>query len=68
MFVDDVISTGGTLTSIVKALRSLGAEVVDVLIVFEKTRERARMEAELGVAIKTLLPVDVVDGKVVERT
>ncbi len=68
VFVDDVISTGGTLTSIVKALRSLGAEVVDVLIVFEKTRERARMEAELGVAIKTLLPVDVVDGKVVERT
>ena len=67
VFVDDVISTGGTLLAIVKALRTLGAEVVDVLIVFEKTREKARMEKELGIRIKTLLTVDVVKGKLVER-
>jgi len=67
VFVDDVISTGGTLLAIVKALRTLGAEVVDVLIVFEKTREKARMEKELGIRIKTLLKVDVVKGKLVER-
>lgn len=68
VFVDDVVSTGGTLTAIVTALRSIGAEVVDALVVFEKTRERARMEAELGLRIKTLLAIDVVDGKVVART
>lgn len=67
VFVDDVISTGGTLVSIVKALRSIGAQVVDVLIVFEKTREKRRMETELGLKIKTLIAIDVVDGKVVER-
>ena len=67
VFVDDVISTGGTLTAIVKALRQIGAEVVDGLIVFEKTREKARMEKELGLEIKTLLSVDVVNGKLVER-
>jgi adenine phosphoribosyltransferase len=67
VFVDDVISTGGTLAAIVKALRTIGAEVADVLIVFEKTRERPRMEKELGVRIKTLLSVDVVEGKLVER-
>lgn len=66
VFVDDVISTGGTLTAIVKALRGIGAEIADVLIVFEKTREKARMERELGLTIKTLLRVDVVDGKLVE--
>lgn len=66
--VDDVISTGGTLRAVVGALRSLGAEIEDVLIVFEKTRERAKLEAELGVTIKTLLAVDVVRGKVAERT
>jgi adenine phosphoribosyltransferase len=67
VFVDDVISTGGTLTAIVKALRAMHAKVVDVLIVFEKTREKARMEKELGLTIKTLLRVDVRDGKLVER-
>ena len=67
VFVDDVISTGGTLTAIVQALRTIGAEVVDVLIVFEKTREKARMEKELGLRIQTLLPVKVVRGKLVER-
>lgn len=68
VFVDDVISTGGTLYAIVKALRQIGAEVTDVLIVFEKTQEKARMEEELDLKIKTLLAVQVVDGKLVERT
>jgi adenine phosphoribosyltransferase len=68
VFVDDVISTGGTLIAIVKALRLMGAEVIDALVVFEKTREKARMEKDLGLRIKTLLKVDVVGSKVVERT
>ena len=67
-FVDDVVSTGGTLTAIVGALRQMGVEVAEVLIVFEKTRDKARMERELGLPIKTLLAVDVVGGKLVERT
>ncbi len=68
VFVDDVISTGGTLYAIVKALRQIGAEIADVLIVFEKTKEKARMERELGLTIKTLMAVEVVGGKLVERT
>ncbi len=68
VFVDDVVSTGGTLYAVVKALRIIGAEMVDLLIVFEKTREKARMEKELAVRIKTLMKVDVVRGKLVERT
>jgi len=67
VFVDDVISTGGTLVAIVNALRTIGAEIADILIVFEKTRDKARFEKELGVRIKTLLKVDVVQGKLVER-
>ncbi len=68
VFVDDVVSTGGTLRAVIPALRGLGVEIVDVIVVFEKTREKARLERELGVPIKTLLKVDVVDGKVVERS
>ncbi len=67
VFVDDVVSTGGTLSAIVRALRSLGAEVMDVLIVFDKTREKAAMEKELGLRIQTLLAVEVRDGVLRER-
>ena len=68
VFVDDVISTGGTLVAIINAFRKIGAEIADVLIVFEKTREKARMEKELALKIKTLLRVDVVKGRLVERS
>jgi len=66
VFVDDVISTGGTLRAVVKAVKQLGATFTDVIIVFEKTRRKRELEEELGVKIKTLLGVDVVNGKVAE--
>ena len=62
-----MISTGGTLLAIAEALGGIGAEIVDILIVFEKTRTKAAMEKQVGAKIKTLLKVDVVKGKVVER-
>ncbi len=62
--IDDVISTGGTLRAIVQAIKGLGAEVVDVIVVVEKTDSKAELEAELGVSIKTLVKVQVVDGRV----
>ncbi|UCD93197.1 MAG: purine phosphoribosyltransferase family protein [Methanobacteriota archaeon] len=67
VFVDDVLSTGGTLKAIIIALRQMGAEIVDVLTVFEKVGKREELERELDIEIKTLLPVEVVDGKVVIR-
>lgn len=64
VIVDDVISTGGTLRAIVKALQSMGVSIVDIIIVVQKTDHLERMEAELGVRIKTLVKVEVRDGKV----
>lgn len=64
VIIDDVISTGGTLRAIVMALRGLGAEVVDVVIVVEKVGHREQLEEELGLTIKTLVKVEVRDGKV----
>ncbi len=63
--VDDVLSTGGTLRAIVEALMKIGAEVVDVITVFEKTAKKKEVEEELGLRIKSLLRVDVVDGKTI---
>jgi adenine phosphoribosyltransferase len=67
LIVDDVLSTGGTLKAIVQALRTIGAEIVDTIIVFNKLDNKAELEEELDIKIKTLLDVEVVDGKVVIR-
>jgi adenine phosphoribosyltransferase len=65
VFVDDVLSTGGTLKAIIATLRNMGAEVVDVLTVFEKVGRKGELEGELGIQIKSLVQVEVLDGKVV---
>lgn len=65
LIVDDVLSTGGTLRALVKALRSIGAEIVDTIIVFNKHGDKKALEDELEMEIKTLLNVDIIDGKVI---
>jgi adenine phosphoribosyltransferase len=64
LIVDDVLSTGGTLRAIVMALRKIGAEIVDTIIVFNKLENKEDLEKELDLNIKTLLDVEVVNGKV----
>jgi len=66
--VDDVLSTGGTLRAVVLALRSIGVEIVDVLVAVEKGNAKERLEAELGIGIKTLVKVEVRDGRLVVLT
>ncbi len=66
--VDDVLSTGGTMRAVINALTNvIGAEIVDIIVVFEKSESRMDVEREFGVEIKRLMHVDVVDGKVVYR-
>jgi adenine phosphoribosyltransferase len=66
VIVDDVISTGGTMRAIINALKNIiGAEIVDIVVVFEKSGGKGDIEEEFGVKIETLLKVDIVDGKVV---
>ncbi|MDD1770961.1 MAG: adenine phosphoribosyltransferase [Methanomassiliicoccales archaeon] len=61
--VDDVLSKGGTLRAIVQAFRSMGVELVDVIVVVEKGDCRHSLEEELEIRIKTLVRVEVRDGK-----
>lgn len=67
VFVDDIISTGGTLRGILGTLKNMGVEVKDVLIVIDKGKERKKIEEEFGIKIKCLIGVDMVDGKAVIR-
>ena len=65
VIVDDVVSTGGTLWALVEALRRMQVKIVDILVVVEKTDKKSEIERKIEQQIKTLVKVDVVDGKVI---
>jgi adenine phosphoribosyltransferase len=67
LLVDDLISTGGTLIGILRALDQIGVEVVDIIIVIDKGTGRSKVEEKFGVNIKTLVGIDIVDGQVKVR-
>lgn len=61
--VDDLFSTGGTLTAVCGALESIGAELLDVAVVLRKGDEEPDLPADLT----HLLWMDVEEGEVVIR-
>ncbi|MEA3200272.1 MAG: adenine phosphoribosyltransferase [Thermoplasmata archaeon] len=65
VFVDDVISTGGTLGPLLRAFHDAGLVVQDVVVIIEKGEGKARIEKEHGVRVKTLQRIEVRGGKVV---
>jgi adenine phosphoribosyltransferase len=58
LIVDDVISTGGTLLALVKALQEMGVEVMDVVLVIGRGEGLLKLK-ELGVEPKILVTIDV---------
>jgi len=64
LVLDDVLSTGGTLTAICDALEDIGADIVDVVAVIKKVGGENELESS-PYAARTLINVDVVDGDVV---
>ena len=64
LVLDDVLSTGGTLTAICNALEEIGAEIVDIVAVIKKVGGENKLD-ESPYGAKTLINVDVVDGEVV---
>jgi adenine phosphoribosyltransferase len=64
LVLDDVVSTGGTLRAVVKALQGMGVEVRDIIVVVKKTDRLEELERDLGQKVRTLVSVEVRDGKV----
>jgi len=58
IIVDDVISTGGTLLALVRALKIMGVEVTDVISVIGRGDGYLKLK-ELGVEPKILVTIDV---------
>lgn len=63
--VDDVVSTGGTMTAVIRALKIIGTEIVDVMAIIEKGIGKEFVENETGIKVNTLVKANVVEGKVV---
>jgi adenine phosphoribosyltransferase len=62
VIIDDVVSTGGTMRALLKALEIAGANVVDVCIAVQ------RGDPDIGRSYKSLVKIEVTDKVyVVER-
>ena len=65
VIIDDVVSTGGTLWAVVEALKKMYVKISDIIVVIERTDKKAEIERKIGHTIKTLVKVEIVNGKVV---
>ncbi|MNR06991.1 Adenine phosphoribosyltransferase [compost metagenome] len=67
IIIDDTISTGGTLLSLIEAVRQRGAEIVEVLVLVEKVDNRGveRVKVEAGIDVKTVLKIKVEESGVI---
>lgn len=61
--VDDVISTGNTLSAIIRALKDEGVEITDVVTVFDKGDRADDFEKEFGMTVKTMMRIWIENGK-----
>ena len=64
LLIDDVISTGGTLKTLINALNNINVNINTIVAVIEKGEGKKQLEKELNVSIMTLVKMDVVDGKI----
>jgi adenine phosphoribosyltransferase len=65
ILVDDVLSTGGTMVAVLKALKNLGAEIIDIMAVIEKGNGKEIVERKTGFKVKTLVRVDIKDDNLI---
>lgn len=65
LVIDDVVSTGGTLLAVLEALKGMNVEIVDVITVIDKGRGSEVVRERTGFSVRSLVRVDVVDGKVI---
>jgi len=61
LIVEDLLSTGGTMIALIQAVRQAGAEIADAVAVAVKSEYGGadRVRRETGVAVKTLVRIDV---------
>ena len=67
IIVDDVLSTGGTLRSVLSALKSLNVDVKRVFIAVNKSKVASQIEKEFNVKITTLIDLEIINGRIIVK-
>jgi len=67
VIVDDVLSTGGTLLSIIRSLQEKQVKIKKVIVVVEKGNIAKEIIQQTGVDIESLVQIDVKKNKVLVR-
>ena len=62
VLVDDVLSTGGTLSAVIGALKENGISVEDVMVVFNKGSGKDTLSRDLGISVKRMLDLSTEGG------
>ncbi|MDO5848619.1 MAG: hypoxanthine/guanine phosphoribosyltransferase [Methanobrevibacter sp.] len=65
LLIDDVVSTGGTLISLLTALKDIKVDIKETVAIIDKGEGKSIVEEETGVPIFSIVKLDVIDGKVV---
>jgi adenine phosphoribosyltransferase len=67
VLVDDVLSTGGTLISVLNAFNKIGVNVKCVVILFDKGNSIEKIKRNSNIEIFTIVKIHVKDGKTIIR-
>jgi len=65
VIVDDVLSTGGTLSAVILALKKLGVEIKGIYIAINKGKAVKDIIEKYNIKLEVIIDIDVVDGKVI---
>ena len=65
LLVDDVVSTGGTLEPILRAISAMGAIVADCWVIFDKDDGMQRLRGLFNCPLNSLLKIAIIEGKTV---
>lgn len=65
VLIDDVISTGGTLKSIVDAVRGHDCKITELVVAVNKSTNLEKVSEMLGINVKYVIGLDIVDGQII---
>ena len=65
VIVDDVLSTGGTLSAVISALKNLGVVIKGIFIAINKGKSVKDLIEKYNINLEVIIDIDVVDGKVI---
>ena len=64
LIVDDVLSTGGTMESIISGIKDTEAVIQQIIVVFEKGEGLEKVSKKCNVKIESLVKIKMIGDKV----